>query len=623
MSARSRGITRTALEGFCAALLPPEHGGPDPRELAAQVEGYLRNAPGMVRTGMRAGVLSIDAAAVASTRHRLAGLDAERRVALLHRLGRVHPEVGHSMVTLKALVLLVAGAQEYAGELRERTAGTGLARPDAVLDVTPAPQWPTTSTADVVVIGSGAGGAAAARTLARKGLEVVVVEEGRRFTVDEFRKGHPMDRFASLYRDAGSTVALGRPPVLLPIGRGVGGTTLVNSGTCYRTPDEVLRRWRDNAGVGWADPDAFAPLLDEVEDLLQVAPVPAEVMGRNGELALLGAQQLGWRSGPLRRNAPGCGGCCQCAIGCPRNAKFGVHLNALPEACAAGAKILSEAHVKRILHDHGHARGIVAVGAEGRRHVIYAPRVVVAAGATETPPLLARSGLGRHPHLGHHLAVHPAVGIAGRFEEPVVAWRGVLQSAGVEEFHESDGILIEATSTPPGMGSMSLPGYGPELLRELADAEHLATIGALVADSGPGRVLGRRRGRTVMRYDVTPDDGARLLKAVLVMGRLLLAAGATEVLTGLPGQPPARSVDELERLTASTSFRELHLAAFHPTGTVGIGADPQRYPADPEGRLRGVTGVWVADASVLPSSPTVNPQISIMALALGIADRIG
>jgi choline dehydrogenase-like flavoprotein len=460
-----------------------------------------------------------------------------------------------------------------------------------------------------------------ARTLARAGWDVAVVEEGRRHTVEEFRSRHPLERFTSLYRDGGATAALGRPPVILPIGRGVGGTTLVNSGTCYRTPVEVLTAWRDDAGLALADPDRFAPYLDEVWATLEVAPVPEAIMGNNGRLALAGARSLGWHAGPLFRNAPGCGGCCQCSIGCPRNAKFGVHLNALPQACAAGARVVSEARAERIELDGGRATGVVVRRPDGSSFTIDASvGVVVAAGATETPGLLRRSGIGSHPRLGRNLALHPSVGVAGRFDEPVVAWKGVLQSASVDEFHGPLGILIEATSTPPGMGSVLLPGYGPHLVRELEQADHLATLGAMVADSAVGRVLGRRRG--VVRYDLAPSDGRRLLEAIGLMGRTLFAAGATEVITGLPGHDRVRDVAALDCALAQARPDELHVAGFHPVGTAAAGDDGQRYPVDGRGAVRGVRGVWVADASVLPTCPAVNPQVSIMALALAIADEI-
>jgi choline dehydrogenase-like flavoprotein len=235
--------------------------------------------------------------------------------------------------------------------------------------------------------------------------------------------------------------------------------------------------------------------------------------------------------------------------------------------------------------------------------------------------LLRRSDIGFHPQMGRNLALHPASVLAGRFEDDVYAWRGVLQSAAVHEFHESDGVLIEATSTPPGMGSMVFPGYGAELLRWLDRAPQVATFGAMVADQGVGSVHSVR-GETVVRYDIAPADIAKLRVALQAMGKLLFAAGAVEVLTGLPGGATVKSEAELRDVLARTNPRSLHLAAFHPTGTAAAGSDEQVCPVDATGRLRGVDGVWVADASILPSCPEVNPQVSIMALALAVADEV-
>jgi choline dehydrogenase-like flavoprotein len=522
---------------------------------------------------------------------------------------------------MKVIVLLANGAEAYAPELLARAQKHDVARPDAALRITSATDSPSVLTADAVVVGSGAGGAMVARTLARAGWEVVVLEEGRRWTVEEFRTTHPIDRYAGLYRGAGTTIALGRPSVALPVGRAVGGTTVVNSGTCFRPPLAVQRRWRDEFGLGIADPDRLADHLDEVERTLRVAPVPLDIMGRNGSLLLDGAKSLGWRAAPIPRNAPGCEGCCQCAIGCPRNAKFGVHLNALPQACAAGARIISHARADRVLHRHGRARGVRARRPDGTALDVLADTIIVAAGATETPGLLRRSGIGTHPRLGRNLALHPAAMLAGRFDEDVVAWHGVLQSAAVHEFHESDGVLIEATSTPPGMGSMVFPGYGAELLGWLDRAPQVATFGAMVADRGVGSVLSVR-GETLVRYNIARDDVAKLVVALEAMGRLLFAAGAVEVLTGLPGAPTVTSLPALQEELRSANPRSLHLAAFHPTGTAAAGADEQLCPVDERGQLRGVDGMWVADASILPSSPEVNPQLSIMAMALAVTGEI-
>lgn len=612
---------RAALAGLAATLLPPEAGGPDPHRLASVVDEFLAGTPPSTELAIRTAAGAIDATASLLGRHGpLHTTDLATRERVLRALQRTAPTT-MLLEGLKALVLLAHGAEAHAPALLERSRHTPLARPDVPLQVVRAEDHPSTTTADVVVIGSGAGGAMVALELAGAGLDTVVVEEGREFSVDEFRTGHPLRRWRDLYRGAGTTAALGNPPVILPIGRGVGGTTLVNSGTCFRTPDRVLTSWRDRHGVPMADPAEFQELLDVVDRTLQVEPVPLEVMGRNGQLTLAGARRLGWSAEPLHRNAPGCVGSCQCALGCPRNAKAGVHLNALPAACEHGALIVSEARVARVLHDGGRAVGVRARRHDGSAMTIHAPRVVVACGTTETPPLLQRSGLGRHRQLGRNLAIHPAVSVAGRFEEAVTAWVGVLQSAQVDAFHASDGIMMEATAMPPGMGSIGLPGYGSDLVRELQHAEHYATLGAMIADQPSGSV--RRIGdHTLIRYALARTDGQRLMKAISLMGRVLFAAGAREVATGLPHQPAVSDVATLDRVVARAERRQLHLSAFHPTGTARLGADAQTSPVDPDGRLRGVRGVWVADGAAVPSCPEVNPQVTIMAIALGIARRI-
>ena len=610
-----------SLASFGTALLPEEHGGPSPTVLVDRVDRYLARMPSTSRLALRAGLLSVGAASYLTTGRSLARLSPSQRDQVLRRVAALSPDAGAAVEAMKVIVLLANGADTYAPELLARAQKHDVARPDAALTVTPSTESPSVVAADVVVVGSGAGGAMAARTLARAGLDVIVLEEGRRWTVEEFRSTHPIDRYAGLYRGAGATVALGRPSVVLPVGRAVGGTTVVNSGTCFQPPLAVQRRWRDEFGLGIADPDRLAGHLDDVERTLRVAPVPLNIMGRNGRLLLDAAESLGWRAAPIPRNAPGCEGCCQCAIGCPRNAKSGVHLNALPQACAAGARIISRARVDRVLHQHGRARGVRARRPDGTALDVLADTVIVAAGATETPGLLWRSGIGMHPRLGRNLALHPATMLAGRFDDNVVAWRGVLQSAAVHEFHESDGVLIEATSTPPGMGSMVFPGYGAELLSWLDRAPQVATFGAMVADRGVGSVSSVR-GETLVRYTIDRADIAKLLVALEAMGRLLFAAGAVEVLTGLPGAPTVTSLPALQDVLRRCNPRSLHLAAFHPTGTAAAGADEQLCPVDEHGRLRGVDGVWVADASILPSSPEVNPQLSIMALALAVADEV-
>jgi GMC oxidoreductase/FAD binding domain-containing protein len=605
----------SALGDLAAAVLPPEAGGPDSERVASVARRMVKRMPATSQAGLASLLVGLEALSLIRYGRTLGAARPEQREELLNRVAASGASTG--LDAAKSIVMLAHGAEAFAGEIAAVGRRHEPSRPDPVLDVVPAGEWPQQSSCDAVIVGSGAGGAFAARALARAGLETAIVEEGERWTVERIRATHPLDRFAQIYRDGGSTMAFGRPTIPLPLGRAVGGTTVINSGTCYAPPAPVVQDWHQRHGLALANPELLGPRVADAEATLAVAPAPLEVLGRNGELALAGAEALEWKAAPLRRNAPGCRGACQCAIGCPNNAKGGVHLNALPQAGEAGARIVSGLSVKRVLVERGRATGIEARRADGTAVRISAPLVFVAAGAIGTPPLLRRSGLGSHPRLGHGLSIHPATGITASFEEEVIPWSGVMQSVGIEELHEREGILIEATSTPPGMGAVSAPGYGAHLQRRLDQAANTATLGAMIGDSPSGRVLGTRQ--PLVTYGLTGEDGRRLVTAVGAMARVMLAAGAREVEMG-GGAPAVRSDAEIEPAMSAVDVRRLRLAAFHPTGSAAAGSDPSRYPVDPEGRLRGVEGVWVADASILPSCPGVNPQISVMAVAMGVGE---
>lgn len=406
--------------------------------------------------------------------------------------------------------------------------------------------------ADVCVVGAGAGGAVVAGELAEGGARVVLLEQGARHDPDRFT-ARPPEMLARLYRDAGQTLTVGTPPILLPLGRGIGGTTLVNSGTCFRTPARVLERWEREFGLD-LDEASLRPCFERVERALSVAEVSPDLAGANAAVARRGAERLGWSHGYLRRNARGCVGSGVCVYGCPTSAKQHTGITYVPRALAAGARILTGADVHELLLNGSRVRGVRArLG--GRRLEVRAPQVVLAAGTIHTPLLLQRSRIpDSSGERGRNLSIHPATAAFAQMDEVVDMARGVPQSLYIDEF-AAEGIMLEGVAGPPAYAAMSLPLKGAAHARAMADYSRLAQFGLMVSDSSRGR-LHSLRGRAVVRYDLCPQDLHRFRRGLARLRELFLAAGARSVFLPLPaGVDPERA-----------GPGDLRLMGFHPWG---------------------------------------------------------
>jgi choline dehydrogenase-like flavoprotein len=486
---------------------------------------------------------------------------------------------------------------------------------------------------DVLVVGSGAGGAVAATVLAEAGHEVLVLEAGpymdRRTYPEE-----PLAALTAMYRDGGLTVAEGRPAIPTPVGRAVGGTTVINSGTCFRAPERVLASWASDHGIEWAnhlDPD-----YAQAEEMLNVKPVDPARMGRNGQLLREGAEALGVSHGPLSRNAGDCVQCSSCPNGCRLDAKRAMHVSYLPRAVAAGARVRAGVEVQRVRFEGGRAVGVealagVASGRNGSRprpfHVRARKAVVLAGGAFGTPELLLRSGFrAAGSQVGRNLRIHPACWVGARFDDEVRGWDGVMQSYAVDEW-EDQGVLLEATFTPLAFGGQWLPGTGPEHQERLLNYGHVASTGVHLSDRSSGRVGIGRDGSLRITYALTSDDAQRLSFGIARAAELFHAAGAREVypqIAGLPRIGP-EGVATLESSPPPAS--SLRLEAFHPMGTARMDADPTLGVVGIDGAVHGAERLYVTDGSLLPSSIGVNPMMTIIAMgsrvSRDLANRLG
>jgi len=475
---------------------------------------------------------------------------------------------------------------------------------------------------DVVIVGSGAGGAVAAATLAEAGLDVIVLEAGESFNRESYPE-EPLDAIAALYRDGGLTIAEGRPPIPVPVARTVGGTTVVNSGTCFRAPNPVLEEWSRRFGIGWAT--ELSDEFSEAEQFLQVTPLDPEHMGRNGQLAMEGAAAIGASGGPIARNAGSCVQCSSCPFGCEIDAKRGMHVSYLPKAVAAGARLRTGVEAQRILVEDGRAIGVACTGktpASGRCRpfTVRARRAtIVAGGALGTPELLLRSGLGGR-QVGHNLHIHPACWVGARYEEEVRGWDGVMQSYYIDQW-EPQRLLLEATFTPLAFGGAWLPGVGRAHQRSMLEFGHIGSIGVHLSDQSSGRVNLTKAGALRARYKLTQADADRLVFGIARAAEIHFAAGATEVYPNIArvGKLTPGRLADFEAMRFKPS--ELRLEAFHPMGTARIAGEGDGICA-PDGSVHGLDDLYVADASLFPTSVGVNPMMTVIAFAARIAAEL-
>ncbi|HEY4240417.1 MAG TPA: GMC family oxidoreductase [Kofleriaceae bacterium] len=475
---------------------------------------------------------------------------------------------------------------------------------------------------DVVVVGTGAGGAVVGRELAEAGLAVVFVEEGAYFERKDFT-GRPFERQRKMYRSGGATVAVGNSAIVLPMGKTVGGSTTVNSGTCYRAPDRVLASWRDELGLSDLGPDRMGRYFDRVEAVLGVERTRRQILGGNARVIARGCEALGLtQHGPLARNAPACDGLGTCCFGCPSDAKRSTNVSYIPLALAAGAELFTRAKVTRVITERGRATGVVATTPEGHAVTIHAKAVVIACGSIMTPITLARAGLaGSSGQLGKNLSIHPAAGVLAEFDEQILPWSGVPQGYAIEDLRD-DGILFEGAMMPFEMLMTVTPLIGPELVRLAENADRMASFGFLIEDKSRGSVS-EVMGQPAIRYWLGDEDVAQVKRGLDVLAKIYFAAGARRVYLPVAGFDVIDSVDELAALRrAKVRARDLDLSAYHPLGTARMGIDPSQSVVGPDHQCHDTPGLYIVDGSAVPGALGVNPQVTIMALATRAAEQI-
>ncbi|MEO5939277.1 MAG: GMC family oxidoreductase [Candidatus Limnocylindrales bacterium] len=514
--------------------------------------------------------------------------------------------------------------------------------------------------ADVVIVGSGAGGGVIAAELTAAGRSVVVVEAGP-FLDEAHLPADELDAFDRVYLNHGLLTTWDGSITMLA-GTALGGGTVVNWMTSIAAPDHVRADWARDHGVDGIDGPEFDADIATIERELGVAP--AAVIPPKDQVILRGAAVLGWEAAPTRRNARDCGDCGSCPFGCPRGAKQSGIRAHLATAAAGGARIVDRARVSRVLLEGGRAVGVEAqvllvdpitgdaAPDQGRdphrprtrRLIVRAPQVVVAGGALRSPAVLLASGLD-HPAIGRHLRLHPVPVVAGIFDQPIDMWRGTMQAARSLEFSAPaagrNGYVIESAPGHPGLIALALPWEGTDAHAGLLGRiRHVAPLIAVTCDGGAGRVRLTGSGRARIDYALDAAGIATLRHALVSMAGIVRAAGARQILaagtpprwhgrTGFGSGQEARSFTVFEDVLRSFDFAANRGSVFsaHQMGSVRMGGAPADHPCDSTGRVRTrtgapVPGLYVGDGSLFPTGLGVNPMMTIMAVARRVARTV-
>jgi len=492
--------------------------------------------------------------------------------------------------------------------------------------------------ADVVVVGTGAGGAYTAEILSEAGLKVVMLEKGGYHTARSFSQNEA-DAYPMLYMDAAQQRTKDKGMAVLQ-GRAVGGSTTVNWTTSFRTPELTLKHWVDAYGLKSFAPEAMAPHFDNVERRLNIHTwEEAEPNANNAALAR-GCAALGYEWKLMRRNVNGCANSGLCGLGCPINAKQSMLVTTIPSALDKGAVLVSCAEAVKIVHDGRRASGVEALAMDalgeqptGRRIRVNARHVVVAAGAIRSPALLMRSKVPDPSGLtGKRTFLHPVSLATAKMPERVDGFYGAPQSVYSDHFWLPEGKLFGAArmgyklEVPPVFPLFAIAlvdkSFGPANANAARSLSHLQMMLALHRDGfnehercGTVELAGDLD--VVLDYPI--DDYLRnsLVGSLLELIELQFAAGAETSLPYHMEGRPLRSLAEARAWAGTTPMGTLQLLAgsAHVMGGCAMGPDEKRSVVDEWGRHRALESLSVIDGSVFPTSIGANPQESIYALA--------
>lgn len=492
--------------------------------------------------------------------------------------------------------------------------------------------------ADVIIVGSGSGGAIAAYELARAGKKVIIIEAGRYVPSSSFKEDFT-DSMLRMFQDSALQTNSTGDLVLLQ-GALVGGSSVVDATICERLPSAVLKEWQKDHGLDNLTIEDLNAQYDKIEKRLAVHENEPHEINDCANIVVRGCESMGWSWKPLSRNVRQCALTGHCIAGCATDRKQSMLVTYLPWAVANGAEIYTDARVDFVNTRNGRASGV-----EGRiidpdtkdvvaKFVAEAQLVILAAGAIQTPLILQKSGIGQQGDMvGRNLSVHPSVTVIGKFPEPVYGWRGALTGVQVNQFHQEKygHVLMESgLAAPMQLVSQGELGEGDTYVRFMENYKYFSALNVFVHDHGQGFahwVGDPYEGEKRVEWNLSRDEFDNFRAALKYAGRIMFAAGAEKVHLPAYNLTAASNVFELDKAVDKIEYGTLGLftlrmLAYEPQGTCRMGKDPFTSVVNPWGECHDVKGLFITDASILPSETTVHAHMTVCALSGYIVENI-
>ncbi|GGB47295.1 GMC family oxidoreductase [Shewanella inventionis] len=480
--------------------------------------------------------------------------------------------------------------------------------------------------ADVVIVGTGAGGGTAAEILSQAGLKVIMIEGGALKSSTDFDM-EERHAYPNLYQQAAALKTADKGVSIFQ-GRTVGGSTTINWTTSIRTPEPTLDFWQQAKSVKGLSAIELQPWFEKMEQRLNIEQWQYEA-NRNNAALRQGCEKLGWEYTVIKRNVKGCWNTGYCGMGCPVNAKQSMLVTTIPGALEHGATLISRAKVVKLDYKGDKVVGLTAQAmSEGFKPTdlqitFSAKHYILSAGAIHTPSILMRSNTpDPHKQLGKTF-LHPSLLSGGLFAEQINGHSGAPQSIYSDEFVWRDGAVgdlgykLEVAPVHPVLIASKTIGYGVSHAQLMANFNQMQVTIALVRDGfneqSPGGQVRLTDDSFVLDYPLTDGFWQAARRAFLSMAELQFAAGAKKV---LPMHDGLSFFDSWNDAKQGINQLDLGLiktivASAHVMGGCAMGEDKTQAMVDSFGNSHYLENLSVMDGSVFPTSLGANPQLSI------------